>query len=328
MKKRMISGIKPTGELTLGNYIGAIKQFIQYQEEYELFVFLADLHALTLPIDANELRKNSEDILAIYLACGLDPNKVVIFKQSDIHEHAELGYIMACNSYMGELQRMTQYKDKTQKMKNDSIPTGIFIYPTLMAADILLYQADFVPVGIDQKQHVELTRDLVIRFNHHYQKDVFVLPAPVLPKQGAKITSLSNPLKKMSKSESDKGTIYLLEDVQIARKKIMSAVTDSENEIRYDMENKPGISNLLTILSVLTHQSIDDLQQKYQNVGYGQFKKDVADVVCHELETLQQKVQEIKNGHILESILKQGASKASSIASQTLQQVYEVIGIK
>ena len=324
----MISGIKPTGELTLGNYIGAIKQFIQYQEEYELFVFLADLHALTLPIDANELRKNSEDILAIYLACGLDPNKVVIFKQSDIHEHAELGYIMACNSYMGELQRMTQYKDKTQKMKNDSIPTGIFIYPTLMAADILLYQADYVPVGIDQKQHVELTRDLVIRFNHHYQKDVFALPAPVLPKQGAKITSLSNPLKKMSKSESDKGTIYLLEDVQIARKKIMSAVTDSENEIRYDMENKPGISNLLTILSVLTHQSIDDLQQKYQNVGYGQFKKDVADVVCHELETLQQKVQKIKNGHILESILKQGASKASSIASQTLQQVYEVIGIK
>lgn len=324
----MISGIKPTGELTLGNYIGAIKQFIQYQDEYELFVFLADLHALTLPIDANELRKNSEDILAIYLACGLDPNKVVIFKQSDIHEHAELGYIMACNSYMGELQRMTQYKDKTQKMKNDSIPTGIFIYPTLMAADILLYQADYVPVGIDQKQHVELTRDLVIRFNHHYQKDVFALPAPVLPKQGAKITSLSNPLKKMSKSESDKGTIYLLEDVQIARKKIMSAVTDSENEIRYDMENKPGISNLLTILSVLTHQSIDDLQQKYQNVGYGQFKKDVADVVCHELETLQQKVQEIKNGHILESILKQGASKASSIASQTLQQVYEVIGIK
>ena len=324
----MISGIKPTGELTLGNYIGAIKQFIQYQDEYELFVFLADLHALTLPIDANELRKNSEDILAIYLACGLDPNKVVIFKQSDIHEHAELGYIMACNSYMGELQRMTQYKDKTQKMKNDSIPTGIFIYPTLMAADILLYQADYVPVGIDQKQHVELTRDLVIRFNHHYQKDVFALPAPVLPKQGAKITSLSNPLKKMSKSESDKGTIYLLEDVQITRKKIMSAVTDSENEIRYDMENKPGISNLLTILSVLTHQSIDDLQQKYQNVGYGQFKKDVADVVCHELETLQQKVQEIKNGHILESILKQGASKASSIASQTLQQVYEVIGIK
>lgn len=324
----MISGIKPTGELTLGNYIGAIKQFIQYQDEYELFVFLADLHALTLPIDANELRKNSEDILAIYLACGLDPNKVVIFKQSDVHEHAELGYIMACNSYMGELQRMTQYKDKTQKMKNDSIPTGIFIYPTLMAADILLYQADYVPVGIDQKQHVELTRDLVIRFNHHYQKDVFALPAPVLPKQGAKITSLSNPLKKMSKSESDKGTIYLLEDVQIARKKIMSAVTDSENEIRYDMENKPGISNLLTILSVLTHQSIDDLQQKYQNVGYGQFKKDVADVVCHELETLQQKVQEIKNGHILESILKQGASKASSIASQTLQQVYEVIGIK
>ena len=162
----MISGIKPTGTLTLGNYIGALKQFIQYQDEYELFVFLADLHALTLPIDPKELRKNSEDILAIYLACGLDPQKVTIFKQSDVDEHTKLGYIMACNSYMGELQRMTQYKDKTSKMKNDSIPTGIFIYPTLMAADIILYDADYVPVGQDQKQHVELTRDLVIRFNN------------------------------------------------------------------------------------------------------------------------------------------------------------------
>ena len=327
-KKVMVSGVQPTNDITLGNYLGAIKNFVKYQDEYLMYVFVADLHALTTNnIDIN-IEKNSYNIAKTYLAAGLDPNKVIIFNQSSVIEHTLLGYIVMCNTTLGELNRMTQFKDKSSKCKSsngtDYIPTGLLIYPTLMAADILLYQADFVPVGIDQKQHVELTRDLVIRFNHHYQKDVFVLPSPVLPKQGAKITSLSNPLKKMSKSESDKGTIYLLEDVQIARKKIMSAVTDSENEIRYDMENKPGISNLLTILSVLTHQSIDDLQQKYQNVGYGQFKKDVADVVCHELETLQQKVQEIKNGHILESILKQGASKASSIASQTLQQVYEV----
>lgn len=330
MKKRMVSGIKPTGALTLGNYIGAIKQFIQYQDEYELYVFLADLHALTLPMDisCDELRQNSEDILAIYLACGLDPKKVVIFKQSDVHEHAELGYLMACHSYMGELQRMTQFKDKTQKMKNENIPAGIFIYPTLMAADILLYQAQYVPVGVDQKQHVELTRNLVLRMNHLYKKELFVLPEPVLAKQGAKITSLANPTKKMSKSESDKGTIYLLEDLSITRKKIMSAVTDSENEIRYDVENKPGISNLLTILSVLTNQSIETLQQKYQKVGYGTFKKEVADFVCSELEMLQQKVQKIKESHLLESILQQGAKKASTIAKQTLNEVYQTLGIK
>ena len=169
--KRMLSGIKPTGQLTLGNYIGAIKQFISYQEEYEMFIFIADLHALTLPIDAKELRKNTRDLISVYLACGLDPDKVVLFKQSDVHEHAELGYIMACNSYMGELSRMTQYKDKTSKISDHgSIPTGIFIYPALMAADILLYDANYIPVGIDQKQHVELTRDLAIRFNNHYSE--------------------------------------------------------------------------------------------------------------------------------------------------------------
>ena len=185
MNKRMISGIKPTGSVTLGNYIGALKQFIRYQDEYEMFIFLADLHALTLPIDANELKENARNLLAIYLACGLNPEKVVIFRQSDVPEHAELGYIMCCNSYMGELQRMTQYKDKVQNIKSDNIPTGIFIYPTLMAADIILYQANYVPVGIDQKQHVELARDLVIRFNHRYG-DTFVLPEPVLSKQGAR----------------------------------------------------------------------------------------------------------------------------------------------
>ena len=199
-RKRMLSGIKPTGKLTLGNYIGAIKQFISYQDEYELLVFIADLHALTLPIDPKELRENTKNLISIYLACGLDPEKVILFKQSDVHEHAELGYVMTCNSNMGELSRMTQYKDKTAKISNkESIPTGIFIYPALMAADILLYDPDYVPVGIDQKQHVELTRDLALKFNSHYS-ETFKLPEPVIAKTGAKIASLSNPTKKMSKS--------------------------------------------------------------------------------------------------------------------------------
>lgn len=328
MMKRMLSGIKPTGQLTLGNYIGAIKQFISYQDEYEMFIFIADLHALTLPIDAKELRKNTKDLISVYLACGLDPNKVVLFKQSDVHEHAELGYIMACNSYMGELSRMTQYKDKTSKIAdNGSIPTGIFIYPTLMAADILLYDADYIPVGLDQKQHVELTRDLAIRFNNHYS-ETFVVPEPITPKTGAKINSLSNPEKKMSKSESEKGTIYLLEDLAITRKKIMSAVTDCDNEIRYDMEHKPGISNLLTILSALTGKGIDHLVSECQGLGYGTFKKIVADAVCEEIGNLQQKVKEIQESNIIDQILEEGAKKASFYARKKLSKVYRKVGLK
>ena len=289
--KRMISGIKPTGKLTLGNYIGALKQFIKYQDEYEMYIFLADLHALTLPIEHDELLKNSEDILALYLACGLDPKKVVLFKQSDVAEHSELGYIMTCFSNMGELSRMTQYKDKTSSLKNDNIPTGIFIYPTLMAADILLYDADYVPVGVDQKQHVELTRDLAIRFNNRYQKEIFKLPEPLMAKQGAKIYSLSNPSKKMSKSESEKGTIYLLDDLKVTYKKIMSAVTDSSNEVYYDEVNKPGISNLLVIYSELSNQSVDEITKIYRHQGYGTFKKAVAECVVNTLKQLQEKVQ-------------------------------------
>ena len=325
--KRMLSGIKPTGQLTLGNYIGAIKQFISYQEEYEMFIFIADLHALTLPIDAKELRKNTRDLISVYLACGLDPDKVVLFKQSDVHEHAELGYIMACNSYMGELSRMTQYKDKTSKISDHgSIPTGIFIYPALMAADILLYDANYIPVGIDQKQHVELTRDLAIRFNNHYS-ETFIVPEPITPKTGAKVASLSNPEKKMSKSESEKGTIYLLEDLNITRKKIMSSVTDCDNEIKYDTEHKPGISNLLTSLSSLTGKSIESLVENYQNVGYGTFKKDVADAVCKELGELQAKVLEIQSSNKIEEILEEGAKKASYYARKKLSKVYRKVGL-
>lgn len=323
----MLSGIKPTGKVTLGNYIGALSQFIKYQDEYEMFIFLADLHALTLPIDPKELRQNSIDLIAIYLACGLDPEKVCLFKQSEVHEHAELGYILTCNSNMGELSRMTQYKDKTQNMEHGSIPTGIFIYPALMAADILLYDADYVPVGVDQKQHVELTRDIAIRFNSHYG-DKFKIPEPLMAKQGAKVYSLSNPTKKMSKSESDKGTIYLLDDINISRKKIMSAVTDSENEIRFDMENKPGISNLLTIMSSLSNRSIEDICNEYNGQGYGTFKKAVADVVCNFLTDLQNKVTEIKSSGVIEEILAKGREKANYIASRKLSKIYRTIGLK
>lgn len=327
-KKRMLSGIKPTGRLTLGNYIGAIKQFITYQEEYEMFVFIADLHSLTLPIDPKELRQNTKDLISIYLACGLDPEKVVLFKQSDVHEHAELGYIMACNSNMGELSRMTQYKDKTAKLSsNESIPTGIYIYPTLMAADIVLYDPDYIPVGIDQKQHVELTRDLAIRFNSRYS-DTFKVVEPVTAKTGAKINSLANPEKKMSKSESDKGTIYLLEDLAITRKKIMSAVTDSDTRIVFDMENKPGISNLLTIMSALSNESIEDIANRYDGQGYGTFKKAVADVVCAELEQLQKKVKEIQASGIIDKVLEDGANKASYYARKKLAKVYRKVGLR
>ena len=326
--KRMISGIKPTGKLTLGNYIGALKQFIKYQDEYEMYIFLADLHALTLPIEHDELLKNSEDILALYLACGLDPKKVVLFKQSDVAEHSELGYIMTCFSNMGELSRMTQYKDKTSSLKNDNIPTGIFIYPTLMAADILLYDADYVPVGVDQKQHVELTRDLAIRFNNRYQKEIFKLPEPLMAKQGAKIYSLSNPSKKMSKSESEKGTIYLLDDLKVTYKKIMSAVTDSSNEVYYDEVNKPGISNLLVIYSELSNQSVDEIIKIYRHQGYGTFKKAVAECVVNTLKQLQEKVQEIKNSGIIKEILKQGQEKAKIVAREKVNEVYKIIGLR
>ena len=327
-KKRMLSGIKPTGKLTLGNYIGAIKQFIKYQNDYEMIVFIADLHSLTLPIDPKELRQNTKDLISIYLACGLDPEKVILFKQSDVHEHAELGYIMTCNSYMGELSRMTQFKDKTAKLtEGEPIHTGLFIYPTLMVADIILYDPDYVPVGVDQKQHVELTRDLAIRFNNRYS-ETFKVPEPVTAKTGAKINSLSNPTKKMSKSESDKGTVYLLEDLNIVRKKIMSAVTDSDNTVYFNMEEKPGISNLLTIMSAITGEDIDDIAKRYDGQGYGVFKKAVADVVVNELSDLQAKVKEIQSSGIIDKILEEGAQKASFIARKKLAKVYRKIGLR
>lgn len=325
--KRMVSGIKPTGELTLGNYIGALRNFVKYQDDYELYVFIANLHCITVPIEPKELRKNLKDAIALYLACGLDPEKCTIFLQSDVYEHAQLGWIMTCMSYMGELGRMTQFKEKTSNATNESISTGLFVYPPLMAADILLYDADYVPVGEDQKQHVELTRDLAQRFNNRYS-ETFVVPDPLIAKVGARIMSLSDPSKKMSKSEeSNKGCIYLLDDLKVARKKIMSAVTDMEGRVNYDKEKQPGVSNLLEIMSSLSGESIDSIVARYEGKGYGEFKKEVADVVCRELEKIQNRYNEILRGSLIEDTLKQGAEKAHHIAFRKLKKVQRKMGI-
>ena len=325
--KRMVSGIKPTGELTLGNYIGALRNFVKYQDDYELYVFIANLHCITVPIEPKELRKNLKDAIALYLACGLDPEKCTIFLQSDVYEHAQLGWIMTCMSYMGELGRMTQFKEKTSNATNESISTGLFVYPPLMAADILLYDADYVPVGEDQKQHVELTRDLAQRFNNRYS-ETFVVPEPLIAKVGARIMSLSDPSKKMSKSEeSNKGCIYLLDDLKVARKKIMSAVTDMEGRVNYDKEKQPGVSNLLEIMSSLSGESIDSIVARYEGKGYGEFNKEVADVVCRELEKIQNRYNEILRGSLIKDTLKQGAEKAHHIAFRKLKKVQRKMGI-
>ncbi len=325
--KKMLSGIKPSGRLTLGNYIGAIRKFVEYQDEYELYVFIANLHAITLAQDKAELKKNTKDLIALYLACGLDPKKVTIFLQSDVQEHAELGWIMTCNSYMGELQRMTQYKDKTAKGET-GITAGLFTYPSLMAADILLYDADYVPVGIDQKQHVELTRNLAERFNNRYG-ETFVIPEPVVAKVGAKIYSLQNPTKKMSKSEENpKGTIDLLDEPSLARKKVMSAVTDSLGIIQYDPENQPGISNLLTILSSLNGESIESIVNRYEGKGYGEFKKEVGQQVFDFLTDLQKRYNEIIASGMAEQVIKEGNEKASFIARKKLSKVKRKIGFE
>ncbi len=324
--KKMLSGIKPTGQLTLGNYIGALRNFVKYQDDYELYVFVANLHCVTVPIDPKELRKNLKDAIALYLACGLDPEKCTIFLQSDVRAHAQLGWLLTCQSYMGELSRMTQFKEKSAKQE-DGITAGLFVYPSLMAADILLYDADYVPVGADQKQHVELARNLAQRFNNRYS-ETFVVPEPVTQKVGARIMSLSDPTKKMSKSdETNKGCIYLLDDVNSAKKKIMSAVTDMVGKVNYDKENQPGISNLIEIMSSLTGEEIDSIVARYDGVGYGTFKKEVAEVVGNELTKIQTRYNEILASGVIEEVLKNGAAKANYIAEKKLRKVQRKMGI-
>ena len=323
----MLSGIKPTGRLTLGNYIGAIRQFVEYQDEYEMYIFIANLHAITVAQDPKELKQNTKDLIALYLASGLDPEKVTLFLQSDVHQHAELGWILTCHSYMGELQRMTQYKDKTAKGET-GITAGLFTYPCLMAADILMYDADYVPVGVDQKQHVELTRDIAERFNNRYG-ETFRIPQPLTPKIGAKIYSLQNPTKKMSKSEENpKGTIDLLDDPGVARKKIMSAVTDSLGTIQYDPDTQPGVSNLLMIHSSLSGESLESLVSRFQGKGYGDLKKETGGIVFDFLSDLQARHRDLIASGKIDEILREGNEKASRIAERKLRKVKKKLGFQ
>lgn len=323
--ERMLSGIKPTGRLHLGNYIGAISQFVKYQDEYEMYIFIANQHAITVPTDPKALRQNTKDLIALYLAAGLDPEKCTLFLQSDVDAHVKLGWVFTCLTYMGELQRMTQYKDKTAKGET-GITDGLFTYPCLMAADILLYDADYVPVGQDQKQHVELTRHLAERFNNRYS-ETFVVPQPLETKVGKKIFSLQDPTKKMSKSETDaKGTIDLLDDPAVARKKIMSAITDSVGIIQYDPESQPGLANLLTIQSVLANEPIEDIVKRYEGKGYGELKKEIGQTVFDFLTDLQAKYKKIIESNVIDQILEEGAKKANYVANKKIRKVYKKIG--
>ena len=325
MAKRILTGIKPTGQLQLGNYLSVLKNIKTFQEQGECFLFIADLHALTLPIEPEVLRQNSIDLASFYLACGLDPEKTTLFLQSSVSAHAEANAIFQNYLYMGELSRMTQFKDKSQKMKESAIGLGLFAYPVLMAGDIILYDADVVPVGEDQVQHVELTRDLVNRFNNRYG-DVLVMPKAEISKSAKRIMSLCDPTKKMSKSDP-KGDIFLKDDPKVIRKKIMSAVTDSGSEVKYDVENKPGVSNLLTIFASIKGISIEESEKHFEGKRYGEFKGEVADAVVEELSAVQERYNEIVASKAYEKVLREGAVRANEVARQTLKRIKKAVGL-
>ncbi len=324
-KKRIFSGIQPSGDMHIGNYLGAIINWVRSQDEKENIFCVVDLHAITVPQDPAMLKKRIIEVAKTYLAAGIDPEKSVIFAQSSRPEHSELAWILNCYTYMGELSRMTQFKDKATN-KGENVSAGLFDYPVLMAADILLYDADEVPVGGDQKQHVEITRDIAERVNNKYGK-IFVIPEPIIKKEGAFIMSLQDPTKKMSKSdENPNSRIEMLDSPEIIRQKIARAVTDSENKIKYDVENKPGISNLLEILSVAAETPIPELEMKYENSNYGEFKKDVSEAVIRLLEPFQNKFNSISDEEVIK-ILEEGAQKIEPIAKATLERVQKAIGL-
>lgn len=328
MKKTILSGSTVTGDLTIGNYIGAINNWKQLQADYDCLYFLADLHALTVFQEPEVLKKRTYSFFAQYLALGLDPEKNIIFAQSHVHQHAELSWILTCLTPMGYLNRMTQFKEKAEKNQKN-INAGLFTYPVLMAADILLYQADMVPVGEDQKQHLELCRDLVGYFENRYGKNILKLPEPYIPKMGARIMSLQDPTKKMSKSdENEKNFIAVIDDPKKIEKKIKSAATDSGSEITFDVENKPGIANLLTIYSVLSGLPIEQIVLNYQGKMYGHLKVDLAELVIETLKPVREKYDDLmKNQDYLNELLKSGAARASQKANDTLQKVYAAIGL-
>ncbi len=329
MKKVMLTGVRPSGNLTLGNYLGAIKNFVERQDKYESYIFIADLHAITSYVEPKTLKESVNNAITMYLACGVDPSKTVIFKQSDVLEHGALGFIMTFQTKMGELSRMTQYKYKSQNKGKDGVDTGLFVYPTLMVADILLYNTAIVPVGKDQQQHVELTRDLAERFNKRYG-ETFAMPDVYVAPVGSKICNLQNPLEKMNKSDSsdNKGTIFLMDNIEVSKKKIMSAKTDSFNNVRFDEENQPGISNLMSILSKITNESFESIEQRYKGKGYGEFKKEVAEVVGNLLQEIQDKYRKFYDEDIIEKITNDGAIKARKVASKTLFRAETALGLK
>lgn len=326
-KKIILSGIQSTGKLTLGNYLGAINNWVQMQEEYDCYYMIANLHSLTVRNDPETLRNNTLKVLAMYVAAGLDPEKNTIFIQSQVKEHAELGWILDCYTYMGELSRMTQFKDKAAKHA-DNINAGLFTYPALMAADILLYQANLVPVGQDQQQHLEITRDIAERFNKLYGK-TFTIPEGYYGKASAKIMGLQDPTAKMSKSATNPNDVILLEDEpDVIIKKFKKAVTDSENKVRFDPENKPGVSNLMQIYSSITGLKMEEIEKEFENSGYGDFKTKVAETVAAKLEPIQKQYKELlENKEYLEKIYTDGANRARKLASKTLDEVKERIGI-
>ena len=325
-KKRVFSGVQPTGKVTLGNYLGAIKNWTPLQEQYECLFCVVDLHSLTVTQVPAELRKNTMDLVALYIACGLDPNKSTLFIQSHVHEHAELAWILDTVAYVGELNRMTQFKDKSRKHA-DNINMGLMNYPVLMASDILLYNADLIPVGKDQVQHVELTRDVAQRFNSRYS-DTFVVPEAMLNKAGQSIKSLQDPSSKMSKSdENDNAIISLTDDADTIRRKLRRAVTDSDTCVRHGAD-KPAISNLLNIYSLCSGQSIADAEKAFEGKGYGVFKDAVADAVISVISPIQAEQKRLlADKAYLESVLKQGAEQAESIARKTLAKVYRKVGL-
>ena len=325
-KKRMLSGIKPSGDLTLGSYLGAIRNWAQRAEEFDCYYFMADLHAITVRQNPADLRRRTLEQLAQYIACGLDPEKNTLFIQSHVHQHAELGWVLQCYSMFGELSRMTQFKDKSAK-NADNINGGLFSYPSLMAADILLYQPDYVPVGDDQRQHVELCHTIARRFNGIYG-DVFKLPEPYIPKVGARIMSLTNPVAKMSKSEDeDTGRVLLMDTPETIARQFKRAITDSETSVRYDKEKKPGVSNLMTIYSACTGRNYDEIEAEFAGQGYGVFKPAVGEAVIEMLRPIREEAQRLmKDKAYLESVYRSGAEKAGYIAEKTLRKVYKKIG--
>lgn len=324
IKKRILSGIKPSGDLNIGGYVGALRQFVNYQHDYESFFFVPDLHAITVAQDPKELYQRSREIAAYYVAAGINPDKSTIFLQSQVSAHAELGWIMETQAYFGELNRMTQFKEKSDG--KEGVSASLFTYPALMASDILLYQATHVPVGEDQTQHLELTRDLANRFNTRFGR-TFTVPEAIVQDIGCRVMGLDDPHKKMSKSNPNKASyILMLDEPAVIRKKFSRAVTDSDGQVRYDWEEKPAVSNLIELYSVFSDLPIEEVERKFAGQGYGAFKKELAEVVIAKLEPIQRRFHEIVNSAELDEILKRGAKRAVEEAGQTLLTAKKAMG--